>query len=63
MKVFNPDIVTRVKEYRSVSHKFKCATLAPDQHLLATGDDNNTLNIWSFSANAPLLVGMTYTHL
>lgn len=49
--------VTRVKEYRSVTHKFKCAALAPESQLIATGDSNNTLNLWSFTANAPVVVG------
>ena len=50
--------MNRVKEYRSATHRFKCAALAHDAELLVTGDDNNMLNLWSFSANAPILVGM-----
>jgi hypothetical protein len=53
--------VTRVKEYRSATHKFKCAALAHDSELLVTGDDNKMLNLWSFAANAPILVGTTFS--
>ena len=48
--------VTRLKEYKSATYKFKCAALAPNTHYVATGDSNEVVNIWSMDDNYPILV-------
>ncbi len=48
-------IVQRVKELTS-KHRFKCAAIAPNRMLAATGDDNNFLNLWSFQGSQPIMV-------
>ena len=51
--------VTRLKEYKSASYKFKCAALAPNTHYVATGDSNEVVNIWSMDDNYPILVSFS----
>lgn len=49
--------LVRFKEWKSTSQKgvkFKCAAIAPEMSLVATGDDNNQLTIWAFDQPYPV---------
>ena len=48
----------RFKEYHSGSKAttFKCAAIAPNFGLVATGDDQNCLNVWGMNQNQPVSV-------
>ena len=46
--------VKGIKEFKIKDGKFKCGAIGDKNRLVVTGDDNASVNLWSFDENTPI---------